>query len=344
MMKNYQLTPTKVAICPICNSKSAKILWSVDSSQAAQHYVTKEADTQRFLNLAAHIKELWKQNTCDIVQCDDCGFCYSNPYIAGDDKFYTLAYERSHYPTWKWEHQLTYEALLHEDSKNFKLLEIGAGDGAFVKGIAPNLTSLENVVCTEFSDYGKEQIQNYGIKCLSEDIREVKAEVFKEYFDVVCMYQVIEHMDRLDTLFESLNWLTKPHAKLFVSVPNPKHVEFSELNGGLMDMPPNHIGRWNKECFERIGKHWDWQVDRFEIEKTDFISGAILFYKYIFWRKCQESGTLANKISQIKNPHLSKLMRLVGIGFYTLKNLSTMKALSSEELGLSQWVLMKKIN
>ncbi|NJN32882.1 MAG: hypothetical protein HC817_00090, partial [Saprospiraceae bacterium] len=75
---------------------------------------------------------------------------------------------------------------MQEGLKNFKLLEIGAGDGAFVKGIVPNLTSAENVVCVEFSNYGREQIQNYGIKCLSEDIREVKTEAFKEYFDVVC--------------------------------------------------------------------------------------------------------------------------------------------------------------
>jgi 2-polyprenyl-3-methyl-5-hydroxy-6-metoxy-1,4-benzoquinol methylase len=344
MIKHYQLTPTLEANCPICNSKSAQILWSVNSSQAAQHYVTKEAATQRFINLASHIKSLWKQDSCDIVRCDDCGFCYSNPYVAGDEKFYTFAYDRSGYPTWKWEHQLTYEVLLNEEVKNFKLLEIGAGDGAFVKGIVPNLTLSKNVVCVEFSDYGREQIQNYGIKCLSEDIREVKTEAFKEYFDVVCMYQVIEHMDRLDTLFQSLNWLTKPQAKLFISVPNPKQIEFSELNGGLMDMPPNHIGRWNKECFEKIGKRWGWQVDKFEIEKTNFISKAVLFYKYRFWRKSQESGTLANQISQIKNPHLNKLMRLAGIGFYTLKDLHILKKLRAKDLGLSQWVVMKKID
>jgi SAM-dependent methyltransferase len=343
-MKHYQLIPTTKATCPICYSKLAKILWSVNSRDAAQHYLSKEVDPQRFLNLASHIKELWQQESCDIVQCDNCGFCYSNPYVAGDEKFYTIAYERSGYPTWKWEHQLTYEVLLQEKLKDFNLLEIGAGDGAFVKRIVPNLTPPENVVCTEFSDYGRHQLHNYGIECLSKDIRAIKNETFKEYFDVVCMYQVIEHMDRLDNLFESLNWLTRADANLFISVPNPKNVEFSELNGGLMDMPPNHIGRWNRECFEIIGKRWGWQVNSFEIENTDLLSKAMLFYKYRFWRKGQQSGTLANQIGQIKNPHLNKLMRLVGIGFYALTDLASLKLLNSQDLGLSQWIRMKKIN
>jgi 2-polyprenyl-3-methyl-5-hydroxy-6-metoxy-1,4-benzoquinol methylase len=343
-MKHYQLTPTTDTICPICDSKSAKILWSVDSSEAAQHYIFKEVDTQRFLKLVSHIENLWNQDSCDIVRCDDCGFCYSNPYIAGDGKFYALAYERSSYPAWKWEHQLTYDILVDEGLKDCKLLEIGAGDGAFVQRIVTNLTSPKNIVCAEFSDYGREKLQQYGVECLSEDIREIKTETFKEYFDVVCMYQVIEHMDRLETLFKSLNWLTHAGANLFISVPNPKNVEFSELNGGLMDMPPNHIGRWNRECFEIIGKRWGWQVERFEIEQTDFISKAVLFYKYRFWREAQNSGSFANRICQIKSSHLYKLMRLAGVGFYTLKDLSSLSLLRGKDLGLSQWVRMKKIH
>lgn len=342
-MNKYQQKSTTTMMCPICNFRSGKILWSVNSTEAARHYVLEEVEPQRFLKLTSHIEQLWQQKSCDIVQCDNCGFCYSYPYVSGDSKFYNLAYERSSYPTWKWEHQLTYDVLIHEGIKDFKLLEIGAGDGAFVKRIVPKFTSPENVVCTEFSDYGTHQIQSYGIKCLSQDIREIKTENFQGYFDVVCMYQVIEHMDRLEALFQSLNHLTQANANLFISVPNPKNIEFSELNGGLMDMPPNHIGRWNQKCFETIGKRWGWQIERFEIEQTDFISKALLFYKYRFWRKAQQSGTFANQISHIKNLQLNKLMRLIAIGFYTLTYPSALSALNSPDLGLSQWVHLKKI-
>ena len=32
------------------------------------------------------------------MQCSQCGFCFSYPYVAGDERFYSLAYVRSGYP------------------------------------------------------------------------------------------------------------------------------------------------------------------------------------------------------------------------------------------------------
>lgn len=339
-MNSYQFTPTQ-ATCPVCHSNAGHILWSVNSEQAAQHYVLKETDPSKFQKLSTHIQELWQRDTCDVVQCDRCGFCYSHPYVAGDSQFYTLAYDRSHYPTWKWEHQLTYDAL-NNGSKNFKLLELGAGDGAFVKQVAPDLTAKENVLCTEYSDYGRTQIQNYGIQCLPKDVREEEFEQFQGQFDAVCMFQVIEHMDRLDELFQRLNLITQPDASLFISVPNPNHVEFSELNGGLMDMPPNHIGRWNQACFKIIGDRWGWAIKGYEVEKTGFIPNATLFAKYRFWREGQRSGSFANRVSQINNSSLQKVMRATGVGVCALTSLPALAALNSPDLGLSQWVHLRK--
>lgn len=339
-MKSYQFAPTQ-ATCPVCHGTTGHILWSVNSEQATQHYVLKDTDTQKFLKLSAHIQELWQQDTCDVVQCDDCGFCYSHPYVAGDSLFYTLAYERSHYPTWKWEHQLTYEALQNA-GKNFKLLELGAGDGAFVKRVAPTLTSNENVLCTEYSDYGRKQIQDYGIQCLATDVREAAFASFSEYFDAICLFQVLEHMDQLDVLFERLNLITQPKASLFISVPNPPLVEFAELNGGLLDMPPNHIGRWNQQSFKTIGDRWGWAIEGYEIENNSFLDKAKLFSVYRFWRQGQQSGSLANQILQISNPQLQKLMKVFGVGVYALTALPILSKLAPAELGFSQWVHLRK--
>lgn len=339
-MKHYQLKPTE-ATCPVCDASEADILWSVNSKQAAQHYVLQEVAPEKFLQLVSQIESLWQQSTCDIVRCKQCGFCYSHPYVAGDGEFYSLAYERSHYPTWKWEHQLTYDAL-SKGSKNFKLLELGAGDGAFVKQVAPSLTAKENLLCTEYSDYGRTQIQNYGIQCLPKDVREAEFEQFQGQFDAVCLFQVIEHMDRLDELFQRLNLITQPNANLFISVPNPNHVEFSELNGGLMDMPPNHIGRWNRGCFETIGDRWGWSVESYEVEKTGFIPNATIFAKYRFWRESQKAGSFANRVSQMNNPAIQKMMRAAGVGMYALTSLPALAALNSPNLGLSQWLHLRK--
>ena len=135
-------------------------------------------------------------DTCNIVRCDSCDFCYSSPYVAGDKDFYTLAFQRDHYPKWKWEHQMSYDVLTQRQ-KPFRLLELGAGDGAFIKRITPALTPKEQVLATEFSAYGSQQITDHGVRCLSQDIRGFSTTEPDTKFDAICLFQVLEHSDRL---------------------------------------------------------------------------------------------------------------------------------------------------
>jgi 2-polyprenyl-3-methyl-5-hydroxy-6-metoxy-1,4-benzoquinol methylase len=187
------------------------------------------------------------------MQCSQRGFCFSYPYVAGDERFYSLAYVRSGYPKWKWEFQITYDLLRRNLRSNGKLIEIGAGNGAFISKIAKEVLAKENIFCTEFSEYGRHQIENWGIKCVPKDIRELSGQEYEKCADVICLFQVLEHMDGLHVLFEKLNWLLKPGGSIFIAVPNQNMIEFNELNGALLDMPPNHVGRWKRRCFEIIG-------------------------------------------------------------------------------------------
>lgn len=113
-MKSYKHNPQK-AICPICCTRDAHLLWHVSSRNwAAQHFVLQEKYPDRFADLVLHLEKLWGQSTCEVVQCNHCGFCYSYPYVAGDKRPHTLAYVRSGYPKWKWEFQMTYNVLRRE--------------------------------------------------------------------------------------------------------------------------------------------------------------------------------------------------------------------------------------
>ena len=301
----------------------------------------QEKHHERFSELVSHIEGLWGKNTCEVVQCDKCGFCYSNPYIAGDMQFYNLAYDRCGYPTWKWEFQLTYD-VLKKFSKNISLLEIGAGDGAFIKRIAEDIVLKENLFCTEFSRYGRHQINNFGVKCFSEDIRDLPNSELEGSFDIVCMFQVLEHMDRLDVLFRKLNWLMKRGGSLFISVPNPRIIEFYELNGALLDMPPNHIGRWNKQCFQEIGKQNGFHLDDYKVEDGSMISMAKQFVIYRYLRRSQQSGSVENKIEQIRGRYLNRVMRVVGAA---LNSIVAMPAFAKKGVGIgnSQWAHLIKV-
>lgn len=329
--------------CPVCSTNKAQQLWSVSSKEAAQHFVLAEKYPERFSDLVSHIETLWGQNTCEVVRCNNCEFCYSNPYIAGDARFYSLAYIYSTYPSWKWEFQKTYDVLAKHSGSKIKFMEIGAGDGAFVKRVAENIIPKENIFCTEFSVYGREQIEKFGVKCLPVDFRTLSSPELMKSFDAVCMFQVLEHLDNLSPLFQKLNWLMKSGGSLFIAVPNGSRIEFNELNDALLDMPPNHIGRWNKKCFEIIGKQNGFRVEDYKIEEDSFVAGVKEFAFYRLLRRSQKSGSFENKLFKIKNKYAFKIMKMmafainlvIAIPVFTQKN---------SRLGSSQWVHFIKTN
>lgn len=343
-MNQYKQEATKVK-CPICYNEDAHILWSVNSKQAAQHFVLQERNPKRYTKLETHIRNLWNKGTCDVVRCDKCEFVFSNPYVSGNESFYRLAYDRSGYPEWKWEYQQTYDILVRMTQPDIRLLEVGAGEGAFIKKITEKLIPKKNILCTEYSTYGKGEIEKYGVKCLSEDIRQVSNECSEGEFDIICMFQVLEHMDKLDELFKRLADLVKEGGSLFIAVPNSKNIEFNELNGALLDMPPNHIGRWNKECFKKIGERNGFKVKEYKQEKSSFKLIAKQFLIYRFMRKAQENNTIANRICRIKKDKLFRVMRLMGVVFYSASAIPEIISILSrlEDLGDSQWVHYIKV-
>lgn len=338
-MQNYNQIP-RIIKCPVCSSHSSKCLYEVNSSQAAQHFVLKEKEYERFLKLVFHIEQLWGKNTCEVVQCDTCGFCFSDPYVSGDELFYSLAYSRNGYPKWKWEFQQTYDILKKSTEINVRLLEIGAGDGAFIKKITDSV-SKNNILCTEFSEYGRHKIELFGVKCLNEDVRNLSEVELKGSFNVVCMFQVLEHMDKLEELFRKLNWLMKSGGSLYIAVPNHLRIEFNELNGALFDMPPNHIGRWNKKCFEVIGQKNGFYINNYKTEETRFIAMAKEFAIYRFLRKSQISHSFENKIQKIKNHYLLKMIQIIGVGANLILAIPAIFKMNYR-MGGSQWVQLIK--
>jgi SAM-dependent methyltransferase len=338
-MHSYKLTPIQ-ASCPVCHGTEARILYSVSGEEAALHVLGYVADERRFSELVSCVETLWRgDHTCDFVRCVNCSFCFASPCVPGDSRFYTLAYDQpGRYAAWKWDYQVTYETLQKLVAKrDFRLLEIGAGNGTFVQKIAPALIPKENVLCIEYSECGVREINNYGIECLSHDILQLDRVQYRERFDVVCMFQVLEHMSDPDALFECLTHSTGKRAHLFIAVPNAKQREFFDLQGIREDIPPTHIGRWNKRCFETMAARYGWVVIRHEIEPSTLMTKVIRLVSYRFVR-----STLADRINRMSTRSLRRLLKATVLGSYILGSLPTINALRSRELGISQWVHLMK--
>lgn len=343
---NYAHQPVTGVNCPVCGFDGGELLYSVTAAEAAQHYVLKEVNPERNQQLEAHIAKLWGQQTCDSIRCGSCGFGYANPYVAGDSIFYSLAYERSSYPAWKWEYAQTKTVIAKIASQTrpdtLRLLEIGAGNGAFVRKIAPELVAKENVLCLEYSDYGQKQILDYGVECRREDVRALDPSLSGK-FNLICMFQVLEHMDKLDELFKKLNFLTTEGAHLFIAVPNPKRIQFNETTGSLLDLPPNHIGRWNRSGFEWMGSAHGWQLVEHLIEPKNIADTLKQQIAYRYLRVSQDPSSFANRIERIKLGLFRKPLKSALAGIYALGRLGKLlQAITYQDLGDSQWVHLTK--
>jgi 2-polyprenyl-3-methyl-5-hydroxy-6-metoxy-1,4-benzoquinol methylase len=259
------------AICPVCTHSENTLLYKVSSKEAANHFVvTQSLESTKLADIDHKIAELWNQKTAAVVACKNCGFAFADPFIAGDHEFYNLlshaSGEGAEY--WKWEFEKTFKKIADIASGNssLHLLEIGASTGDFIKRIA-RIIPAKNILCLEHSEAGVNIIRKAGIEAHSWNFHELgQKEGFLKKFDIVCLFQVLEHLDKLEDAFNTFNYVTKPNGHLFIGVPNGTKIKFNELNDALLDMPPNHIGRYSQKNLEFLGNKYGWTIEEIAIE------------------------------------------------------------------------------
>jgi SAM-dependent methyltransferase len=340
--------PSNSAIeCPVCGSTALDELYSIDAVEATGHFLTQSRDPSRFESLRQHICTLWGQETCEIQQCRNCGFGFSQPYVAGDARFYGLAYERrsGDYPADKWEYRLALDKVVERiktlGRDEIRLLEIGAGDGAFLRQVTPKLIPPKQVMCTEYSDYGAAQIRKLEVRVAQCDVRELDSPNHGQ-FDVVCIFQVLEHMDRLAELFESIRSLTRPAALLLIGVPNPKRNHFNESRGGLLDMPPNHIGRWTESAFKAMASRHGWEIQDFALEPTNRLQSWQQFSIDRHKRAAQQGIGLSAKVARLPRNVLSQGLGAAMVATQAIRSVPVLPKLLAQDMGDAAFVSMTR--
>jgi SAM-dependent methyltransferase len=322
------------------------ILYKASGQEAAQHFVLKEVNESRHLALQAQIEKLWTRPEASVMRCVHCGFVYAWPFVAGDMRFYELAFIRTTYPSWKWEFGITRERLRGlcgvQHAKPLKVLEIGAGDGRFLAGISPLLVSRDNIVCTEYSDYGRETLCKRGFKCLSVDIRKLPDLAFAGTFDVICLFQVFEHLDSPYEVLHILTSIAAPGAHLFMAVPNPCWTELSELSGSLLDMPPNHLGRYGPEHISLLGQRTGWKMIEHEVEPSPWWKKCRSYLKFHYLRVAQDPSSVANQVQKFKNPNVRRLFQLVLVVCSIFTSSKILWQLLDRKFGIALWVHLEK--
>lgn len=225
-------------------------------------------------------------NEISLYQCDESGYRFYYPYnIAGDSTFYQHFQNFNwYYMPWKWEHEITTQYL----KDGMKILEVGCAHGTFLQRIN-TMFDLETTIGLELNESAP--VNNEKWQIINQFIQEY-SKLNADQFDLVCSYQVLEHIADVNSFIYSKIRCLKKGGKLIISVPNNDSF-LKNLDSGL-NMPPHHMGLWAKDSLMSLTLIFPLKVIKvhFEELKDYHVDG------YIWSEKYSNGNKLINKIKR----------------------------------------------
>ncbi len=184
-----------------------------------------------------------------IYKCIESGYRFYHPYnISGNGDFYEYFQKFEwYYMPWKWEHQIADRFI----KSSMKILEIGCGNGDFLKHIR-NEKGVQGVGL-ELNQLAEENGRKNGIKIINETI-EIHSIKNESSYDVVCAFQVLEHISDVHSFLKSSIKCLKNGGILIISVPN--NDSFLKNSENILNMPPHHMGLWNKKSLLSLKRYF----------------------------------------------------------------------------------------
>lgn len=215
----------------------------------------------------------------DIYQCNDTGFRFYYPEtIFGDAAFYAQLQKKDfYYNQWIWENKVALKQL----PPGGNILEVGCGTGTFMEHIAGKGFSITGL---ELNDAAVAVCKSKGLNVYNE-LLEKHIENNTGKYDVICSFQVLEHVYDVRSFINCCLQCLKPSGKLILAVPNndPWYYKYDKLH--LMNLPPHHSGLWNRKVFERLPDFFSLTTDKILFEplynRLQFLNTWLLHKKYI---------------------------------------------------------------
>lgn len=257
---------------------------------------------------------LLTQEVFQVVECSSCGYAFTNPrpdqrhigrYYQSDDyishtnsrkglqdALYQLAR--------KWALGTKYK-LVHSYQREGQVLDIGCGTGEFlshlmsrgylVEGVEPDLKAREQAIA------------NHGIAVVPS----LEKVANKEYYQVITMWHVLEHVPDARATFKKLFALLAARGILIIAVPDRDSWDNQHYGTrwAAWDVP-RHLSHFRRKDIHRL-----LQEHGFELLATKKM-WLDAFYIGILSERYKGAGTLAALIKGIWYGGLSNLQSALG--------------------------------
>ena len=223
--------------CPLCAGSNAVLQNSLEVLPIISRW-----DTEFGIDVRGQFGPV---SQIECYKCRDCILEFFKPEsLAGTHVLYE-ALERFdwYYLPRKWEH----DVALQDMSGSSNGVEIGCGFGAFVARVR-----AEKNIPFEGCEQNPSAVrigQANGAAVTLESLEDL-AERCPGAFDVVCSFQVLEHVTNPGGFLTSMCTVLRPGGKLILGLPNADSFLRYEFN--VLDLPPHHMSRWTAEVMKRL--------------------------------------------------------------------------------------------
>ena len=225
--------------CPLCNKNNNKIVDKIYLKDLRKLY-------KKFIGFLS--QDMYENTSNEIeyldkIYCNNCGLFFFSPSLIATEKYYSLLSKAiEYYPSSKDEFEYVSEYI----SKNDFVFEVGCGNGEFSKYINKN-----NYIGIDLnSDAIKKNKKKLNV--IHSSIEEYSENMNKKY-DIVCAFQVLEHILNPRDFIEKCIGLLKKDGLLIFSIPSYDSF-LSNMSNHLLNLPPHHQTLWTDKTLINIQK------------------------------------------------------------------------------------------
>lgn len=226
----------KAHSCLFCDSVELTHLEKVSAETITSAYKT---------NLKVSVGGLFANSSnisssiIELLACKHCDLKWFEPLVSGDAAFYEQLQQHDWYYQ---EHKPEYDFAKKLVKEGDSVLEVGCGKGVFGK-LLPKNTYYYGL---EFNQIAAEKARMAGLNVEINSIENHAAKNLNTY-DVVCHFQVLEHVTNPRGFLEACVQALKPGGRLIVAVPSED--SFMTIAESIwLNMPPHHLTRWSDKA------------------------------------------------------------------------------------------------
>lgn len=236
------------ATSPLSSASKVRKLDSISVPDIEKHWKEKMG-----IDISFEFKGV---NEIGFYECAQSGLRFFYPVIAGSERLYEALQQFDWYYL---EDKNEYGCAKKHVKPGDRILEVGCGKAAFSK-LIPEC----KYVGLELSGTAAAMAHSSGIDVRKESIQN-HSRIENNNYDVVCAFQVLEHVSDVRSFIKACVNCVKPGGRLIYSVPSADSY-IALLKNSILNMPPHHVTHWPDSSLRYLAKEFSLSEESIEHE------------------------------------------------------------------------------